>query len=72
MCGISVIVALTEPAQDSHSPRGNEEESALKKTMEESLRLIQHRGPDFQGIWISDDRRIGTATPFFSFLDDMV
>jgi asparagine synthase (glutamine-hydrolysing) len=58
MCGISAIVAL--PYSQNGDPDHFDDE-ALKKQMQESLDLIKHRGPDYSGIWISEDRRIGVV-----------
>ncbi|KAL9124269.1 MAG: hypothetical protein Q9217_006387 [Psora testacea] len=58
MCGISAIVALADPAQDGHRLRGDNDQDALTREMEDSLQLIKHRGPDSNGIWINPDQRI--------------
>ena len=64
MCGISAIVALTDPVQGGHRATGNnkgDDNDALTREMENSLQLIKHRGPDSSGIWINPDQRIGTT-----------
>jgi asparagine synthase (glutamine-hydrolysing) len=58
MCGISALIAL--PYAQNGDPEHIDHE-ALKKQMQESLDLIKHRGPDYSGIWISGDRRIGVV-----------
>jgi asparagine synthetase B (glutamine-hydrolysing) len=58
MCGISAIVAL--PYAQKGGPDHFDDE-ALKKQMQASLDLIKHRGPDHNGIWISEDRNIGVV-----------
>ena len=63
MCGISAIIALADPPQDGHRLRGDEKEVVLTREMEDSLQLIKHRGPDFSGIWVSTDQRIGMTSP---------
>jgi asparagine synthase (glutamine-hydrolysing) len=51
MCGISCCLAL-----NGHKPR---DASILEKTLESSLDVIKHRGPDSRGHWISEDCRVG-------------
>lgn len=55
MCGISAIVALA--AKTENGVPGNREK--LTAQMQASLDMIKHRGPDSDGIWISEDERIG-------------
>lgn len=56
MCGISCIVAL-------HGDQFiREGESGLQSNageLDQSLKLLRHRGPDATGKWISQDKRIG-------------
>lgn len=51
MCGITVAVAL----------RGTSfaEKEDISGHLKESLARIAHRGPDAQGVWISEDGRLG-------------
>lgn len=58
MCGISAIVSLRSGGQN-----GGHQRQRLERAMQESLDLIKHRGPDYQGIWISDNQRIGSKSP---------
>lgn len=53
MCGISCAVTL----RGHHALCGGR--TALSKTLDESLNTIQHRGPDSNGQWISDNERVG-------------
>ena len=58
MCGISTILALW-PAR-----------SAVQTAeLEQSLRIIEHRGPDGRGIWVSKNARVGLGHVRLSFLD---
>ena len=60
MCGISVILALEEPRRVSEGNGTSANARAkLAREMEESLQKIAHRGPDSQGLWISQDSRVG-------------
>jgi asparagine synthase (glutamine-hydrolysing) len=56
MCGITCAVALR-----GHGPlaKGRGGVGRLSKILEESLNTIEHRGPDANGHWISEDCRVG-------------
>ena len=63
MCGITAIVSLDNrtrrkcPVDVSHDDVGKER---LTRKIHESLNIIEHRGPDSSGVWISEDERIGS------------
>jgi len=73
MCGISCIVALygqthqAEPYLNGHTPKDatsvdishDDYARRLSKELDLSLDMIEHRGPDSRGQWISDDKRVG-------------
>ena len=75
MCGISVIVALQGQTHqfngssgplpngvDTHlgkDPAHDDYAAKLSKELDESLKVIDHRGPDSRGQWISDCKRVG-------------
>ena len=65
MCGICGTVGLADRGQDSHHEDDNQDhlarETDLTREMKDSLQLINHRGPDSNGTWISPDQRIGAA-----------
>lgn len=42
----------TDPSYDTYAAK-------LAKEMDESLKIIDHRGPDSRGQWISEDKRVG-------------
>ncbi len=56
MCGISAAVSLET---DTKSSRSHTFGAGFSKKLEESLNTIQHRGPDAQGQWISNDDGVG-------------
>ena len=49
MCGIVAVFALHEPLS----------EDRLEPQLYSALAKIAHRGPDAQGIWISDSSQCG-------------
>lgn len=55
MCGISAIVQLPNAEVDHASHTRSE----LEQQMSNSLDIINHRGPDSRGIWISSDNNVG-------------
>ena len=64
MCGISVVVELEERNRTSRDDNTNGLELIEWRTktsvqLHESLNLINHRGPDSRGLWISPDNRVG-------------
>ncbi|KAI9724287.1 MAG: hypothetical protein M1828_003711 [Chrysothrix sp. TS-e1954] len=72
MCGISVIVALQNQSHtidktpngslpsgvDGVNLREDHDAAKLAKELDDSLNLIEHRGPDSRGQWISKDKHI--------------
>lgn len=67
MCGISCVVALNSHGKPVEEQDGLKR-GILENQLEESLRLINHRGPDSQGIFVSKDRSVGrpghSCSPF--------
>ncbi|KAJ7609193.1 putative asparagine synthase [Mycena polygramma] len=61
MCGLTAIFH-----SDSCSLPSEEETKGMLDT---SLKAIDHRGPDFQGTFISDDRRVGLGHCRLSIID---
>jgi len=71
MCGISCILSLQNCTHNlgqtngatngsrGHPVNGDTSHDMLAKEMENSLDMIQHRGPDARGQWISEDKRVG-------------
>jgi len=73
MCGIVCVVALQgashepQPRTNGHIPNGvndlhlkhDDYSLRLAREIDSSLDLIDHRGPDSRGQWISDDKRVG-------------
>ncbi|KAK2031581.1 asparagine synthase [Colletotrichum zoysiae] len=69
MCGITAIIKLRRgsrpnPAKEQpslHAEEANnlQKHKDLQNKLAESLSKIAHRGPDAEGIWISDDGSIG-------------
>lgn len=73
MCGITCVVALEGASHDLHpktngstpngvngiDPKHDEYGLKLAKEIDSSLDMIDHRGPDSRGQWISDDKRVG-------------
>ena len=51
MCGITCTLAFNHQPQDS-GPK-------LESEIDDSLDLVQHRGPDARGKWVSSDCRVG-------------
>jgi len=74
MCGIVCVVALqgaspeSRPKTNGHIPNSinghnlkhDDYGLRLAKEIDGSLDMIDHRGPDSRGQWISDDKRVGT------------
>ncbi|PVH76509.1 N-terminal nucleophile aminohydrolase, partial [Cadophora sp. DSE1049] len=67
MCGISAIVALPgghssttcdHDISEGSSSEAKARRAQLTEEMEASLKNIQHRGPDYSGVWISSDESI--------------
>lgn len=54
MCGICCVVQLHGEKPKSPSPPAIE-----KRELEGCLDYIRHRGPDSNGVWVSDDGRVG-------------
>lgn len=73
MCGIVCVVALQGVSHELQSkPNGHISNGVnglhlkdddyglrLAKEIDSSLDMIDHRGPDSRGQWISDDKRVG-------------
>lgn len=69
MCGISCAVALKGQRQ-SHGGAAKclqeyleLERAYLSKVLDESLDIINHRGPDVRGQWIGNDCHVGMYYP---------
>lgn len=54
MCGIAGIYALS---------------SVDKETVKQMTNSIQHRGPDAEGLWVSDNKRVGLGHRRLSIID---
>ncbi|KAI1261174.1 asparagine synthase-domain-containing protein [Xylariaceae sp. FL1019] len=67
MCGFSTCISLSAPAVNGHSsnghPNGDTNGTAgdLSADLKASVNLLNHRGPDDSGVWISDDGHVGLA-----------
>lgn len=59
MCGITAMLTL-----QGHLPLNHEIKGGLSISLNESLDMIKHRGPDSRGQWISPDSRVGPLTLF--------
>lgn len=57
MCGISVVIALHGTSLDDGT-------RSIAAMLDESLDRISHRGPDSRGVWINDDKSVGTCPPW--------
>ena len=55
MCGIASVLSWNGPM----------DEAALRQ----AVASLRHRGPDGQGIWLSDDRRVGLGHARLSIID---
>jgi asparagine synthase (glutamine-hydrolysing) len=53
MCGISAVLSLGD-----YPANTNGDLPSLKSQLSESLDLVQHRGPDARGEWVSDDGKV--------------
>lgn len=51
MCGITGALAFNHQPEDGGSK--------LQSEIDDSLDLVQHRGPDARGKWVSPDCRVG-------------
>lgn len=51
------------------NPKHDDYAAKLSKEIDDSLNVIDHRGPDSRGQWISDDKRVGP--PPLSCLEEM-
>lgn len=51
------------------NPKHDDYAAKLSKEIDDSLSVIDHRGPDSRGQWISDDKRVGP--PSLSRLEEM-
>lgn len=68
MCGISVIVALEGHLRGKDVNGANGDiRPKISKELDQSLERIAHRGPESQGIWISEDNRVGESSSHESF-----
>lgn len=54
MCGLTAFLASHQ--QDG---QGDSMEDSAESTIDASLDLVKHRGPDARGKWLSPDRRVG-------------
>ncbi|KAK1502017.1 asparagine synthase [Colletotrichum costaricense] len=63
MCGITATIKLrrsgTLPGSNGNSHNSSPSRQALHNQLAESLVSLAHRGPDAEGIWMSDDGTIG-------------
>ncbi|KAL8953162.1 MAG: hypothetical protein Q9222_000983 [Ikaeria aurantiellina] len=77
MCGITAVLTLTgRYARTKHSESQNSQEDqdtdgqtvrngvniGLQEQLNESLNVIEHRGPDSQGSWVSADGSVGLGS----------
>ncbi|KAI0854959.1 asparagine synthase-domain-containing protein [Xylaria cubensis] len=67
MCGFSTCISLSGSNLDSHSNNGichggtNGVSQDLAADLKASVDLINHRGPDDSGVWISEKGHVGLA-----------
>ncbi|KAI0204326.1 asparagine synthase-domain-containing protein [Astrocystis sublimbata] len=67
MCGFSTCISLAGSHFNGHGNGGvchgdaNGTSQGLAADLKASIDLINHRGPDDSGIWISDDEQVGLA-----------
>lgn len=69
MCGISVIVDLGRRRRQH--PKAAEIPKAradIAQELDDSLEVIEHRGPDSRGQWISPDGHVGKQISLFNLL----
>ncbi|KAJ0420252.1 nucleophile aminohydrolase [Aspergillus carlsbadensis] len=62
MCGITSFLSVGQ------SPCPHEREQ-LEREIDKSLEIVQHRGPDASGKWISHDNRVGLGHVRLSIVD---
>ncbi|KAE8146749.1 hypothetical protein BDV25DRAFT_161879 [Aspergillus avenaceus] len=66
MCGLTAFINI-----DGNTTCDNcvNNEPTLEKQLEESLDLVNHRGPDARGRWFSPDHRVGLGHVRLSIID---
>lgn len=70
---LDIHVEHDRPTTTSNGTHTSYEPSAayretLERELKQSLERISHRGPDGQGIWISDDARVGKPPDILTLL----
>ncbi|KAJ6788510.1 hypothetical protein PWT90_01624 [Aphanocladium album] len=65
MCGFSACISLHSSVHDSHQSHSSESAtnggSSLASSLQASVDIINHRGPDASGTWISENGQVGLA-----------
>lgn len=72
---LDIHVEHEQPTTSMNGTHASHEASAayrdtLERELKQSLERISHRGPDGQGIWISDDARVGKL-PILSLFEQI-
>lgn len=72
---LDIHVDHEQPTTSVNGTHASHEASAayrvtLERELKQSLERISHRGPDGQGIWISDDARVGKL-PILSLFEQI-
>ncbi|PYH86658.1 asparagine synthase [Aspergillus uvarum CBS 121591] len=66
MCGLTAFLALNKVAHDENTAVSSQR---LVSQINDSLDLVEHRGPDACGQWISPDIRVGFGHVRLSIID---
>jgi asparagine synthase (glutamine-hydrolysing) len=61
MCAIAGLISL--PGISGEDPR------TLRRTVTDMISVMKHRGPDGEGVWISDDNRVALAHRRLAIVD---
>ena len=61
MCGITTCVRDPRATLDGHDngPTNGTSDASLPGKLQASIDMLNHRGPDESGVWISHDQRVG-------------
>ncbi|KAK3207607.1 hypothetical protein GRF29_103g1550207, partial [Pseudopithomyces chartarum] len=69
MCGITCIISPAHPRPQPHPPSPIDDPQNWPSLLNKSLDLLNHRGPDSRGHWISPDNRVALAHTRLSIND---